>query len=383
MLSAKDDQGQTSFILSVSSQIYQAGKNLLIDIQQLTNGDSTLRDAMIFPKGSSPDRSPLYVLCCNDICSFTWTGADHINQDIFDQPQLLHSNASREDLFGIPEQPDTLRSTTEQSISSFSPMELSPTHFGMPQTAHLKEETNTNITLQDDQSMSLEMDGKSDKKPDHSNLVNPSPSPSNNNQNLPLKESKIKQIVTKHSQFIGSSIKLLVENKRDEARNVEAFTQKLLNKSDGSSSNESDLSGESLTVTADELGDKLKLDPYVTDWLKKQPPNDDDPLLVLTYRNGFVNFGNFEQNKVLITNSLLSKGAQQVKGDVFHFSKWEILNDACSAMRFEIPWAFYSNYNPIIINGYQLGQEITIESTVIAFYSESKLQQIPYEFFRV
>lgn len=53
-------------------------------IQQVANGDASLRDAMIFPPGSSPDQSPLYVLCCNDTCSFTWTGSEHINQDIFE-----------------------------------------------------------------------------------------------------------------------------------------------------------------------------------------------------------------------------------------------------------------------------------------------------------
>jgi hypothetical protein len=36
--------------------------------------------SMIFPEGSNPDNSPLYVVCCNDTCSFTWTGAEHINQ---------------------------------------------------------------------------------------------------------------------------------------------------------------------------------------------------------------------------------------------------------------------------------------------------------------
>lgn len=35
---------------------------------------------MICPPGTNPDDSPLYVLCCNDTCSFTWTGAEHINQ---------------------------------------------------------------------------------------------------------------------------------------------------------------------------------------------------------------------------------------------------------------------------------------------------------------
>lgn len=35
---------------------------------------------MVCPSGTNPDDSPLYVLCCNDTCSFTWTGAEHINQ---------------------------------------------------------------------------------------------------------------------------------------------------------------------------------------------------------------------------------------------------------------------------------------------------------------
>ncbi|XP_050433400.1 E3 ubiquitin-protein ligase UBR5 isoform X2 [Adelges cooleyi] len=40
--------------------------------------------SMIYPTGSNPDYCPLHVLCCNDTCSFTWTGAEHINQDIFE-----------------------------------------------------------------------------------------------------------------------------------------------------------------------------------------------------------------------------------------------------------------------------------------------------------
>lgn len=84
MLCAKDAQGQTPFMLSIASRAYQAATILFNIIQQVANGDATLRDAMIYPTGSSPDQSPLYVLCCNDTCSFTWTGADHINQDIFE-----------------------------------------------------------------------------------------------------------------------------------------------------------------------------------------------------------------------------------------------------------------------------------------------------------
>lgn len=84
LLCAKDAQGQTPFMLAVSSRAYQAGKILFNTIQQISNGDNSVRDSMIFPTGTSPDHSPLYVLCCNDTCSFTWTGADHINQDIFE-----------------------------------------------------------------------------------------------------------------------------------------------------------------------------------------------------------------------------------------------------------------------------------------------------------
>ncbi|XP_022162662.1 E3 ubiquitin-protein ligase UBR5 isoform X4 [Myzus persicae] len=40
--------------------------------------------SMVYPTGSNPDYNPLHVICCNDTCSFTWTGAEHINQDIFE-----------------------------------------------------------------------------------------------------------------------------------------------------------------------------------------------------------------------------------------------------------------------------------------------------------
>lgn len=39
--------------------------------------------SMIYPTGSNPDYNPLHVICCNDTCSFTWTGAEHINQVIY------------------------------------------------------------------------------------------------------------------------------------------------------------------------------------------------------------------------------------------------------------------------------------------------------------
>lgn len=83
-LSTKDAQGQTPFMLAVTSRAYQAGLILFNVIIEISKGDAVDRDSMIFPPGSAPHQSPLYVLCCNDTCSFTWTGADHINQDIFE-----------------------------------------------------------------------------------------------------------------------------------------------------------------------------------------------------------------------------------------------------------------------------------------------------------
>lgn len=84
LLSAKDATGQTPLMLAVSVRAYQAALILFDAIRKIANGDATIRDSMVFPAGSSPDQSPFYVLCCNDTCSFTWTGADHISQDIFE-----------------------------------------------------------------------------------------------------------------------------------------------------------------------------------------------------------------------------------------------------------------------------------------------------------
>ncbi|XP_037950085.1 E3 ubiquitin-protein ligase hyd isoform X2 [Teleopsis dalmanni] len=84
MLSARDAQGQTPFMLAVYCRAYEAGLILLNTILSIVEKDQTAKDAMIFPAGSPPDQSPLHVICYNDTCSFTWTGADHINQNIFE-----------------------------------------------------------------------------------------------------------------------------------------------------------------------------------------------------------------------------------------------------------------------------------------------------------
>ncbi|XP_011879183.1 PREDICTED: E3 ubiquitin-protein ligase UBR5 isoform X1 [Vollenhovia emeryi] len=83
LLTAKDAQGQTPLMLAVSVRAYHAAL-ILLDTIQRVGKDAKDISAMILPADASPDLSPLFVTCCNDTCSFTWTGAEHINQDIFE-----------------------------------------------------------------------------------------------------------------------------------------------------------------------------------------------------------------------------------------------------------------------------------------------------------
>lgn len=94
LLMARDAQGCTPFMTAVCGRAYHAAL-LLLDAAQrvlqesvgVSGGEGSARRAlqnMLYPPGSAPDDSPLHVLCCNDTCSFTWTGAEHINQDIFE-----------------------------------------------------------------------------------------------------------------------------------------------------------------------------------------------------------------------------------------------------------------------------------------------------------
>uniref|UniRef100_A0A8C7DH14 E3 ubiquitin-protein ligase UBR5 n=1 Tax=Oncorhynchus kisutch TaxID=8019 RepID=A0A8C7DH14_ONCKI len=90
LLSAKDARGMTPFMLAVSGRAYPAAITVLEAAQKMAKvGDPGMTEKveadsvfmeMICPTGTNPDDSPLYVLCCNDTCSFTWTGAEHINQ---------------------------------------------------------------------------------------------------------------------------------------------------------------------------------------------------------------------------------------------------------------------------------------------------------------
>ncbi len=101
LLSHKSADGLTPFMYAVSLRAYEAGLILLdTALKMRTNLTQTLlkssqlnnlsykRDLlftnMIFPLGSRTDQSPLFVICSNDTCSFTWTGDNHITQDIFE-----------------------------------------------------------------------------------------------------------------------------------------------------------------------------------------------------------------------------------------------------------------------------------------------------------
>ncbi|GFU25773.1 e3 ubiquitin-protein ligase UBR5 [Nephila pilipes] len=91
LLTARDAQGCTPFMSAVTGRAYPAALVLMdtfLRLAQEVSRDAESRQKfmqpMIYPKSALPDDSPLHVLCYNDTCSFTWTGADHINQDIFE-----------------------------------------------------------------------------------------------------------------------------------------------------------------------------------------------------------------------------------------------------------------------------------------------------------
>lgn len=87
LLSARNAEGLTPFMQSVRGCAYQASLLLLDTCKRLTakdDSDRTVFMSLIYPPGSTLDSSPLQMLCCNDTCSFTWTGREHIKQDIFE-----------------------------------------------------------------------------------------------------------------------------------------------------------------------------------------------------------------------------------------------------------------------------------------------------------
>jgi len=92
LMCAKNSQGFTPFMLAVNGRAYAAAIHLFQVAQKIARNlhptdheqQKKVFMSMIFPRGSNLDDSPLHVICCNDTCSFTWTGSEHINQDIFE-----------------------------------------------------------------------------------------------------------------------------------------------------------------------------------------------------------------------------------------------------------------------------------------------------------
>ena len=86
----RDADGYTPFMLAVCRRAYPSAlflfdvaKEFATDSEsKIVNQDRLL--SMICPADTSGMSSPLYLLCCNDTCSFTWTGTKHIRQNIFE-----------------------------------------------------------------------------------------------------------------------------------------------------------------------------------------------------------------------------------------------------------------------------------------------------------
>jgi E3 ubiquitin-protein ligase EDD1 len=88
LLSFRNLEGQTPFMSAVHSRAYQSALILFeyaLKISQHESSSQNLLLRMIYPSTSTnSDSSPLFTLCTNDTCSFTWTGEEHINQAIFE-----------------------------------------------------------------------------------------------------------------------------------------------------------------------------------------------------------------------------------------------------------------------------------------------------------
>uniref|UniRef100_A0A915EF78 E3 ubiquitin-protein ligase UBR5 n=1 Tax=Ditylenchus dipsaci TaxID=166011 RepID=A0A915EF78_9BILA len=92
LMKERDNNGYTPFVAAVQNRAYTAASLLWAMIEEYADtsmnlsmdvDDSSITDA-IMPYGSRPDDSPIFILCYNDTCSFTWTGDEHVNQDIFE-----------------------------------------------------------------------------------------------------------------------------------------------------------------------------------------------------------------------------------------------------------------------------------------------------------
>ncbi|CAD5229165.1 unnamed protein product [Bursaphelenchus okinawaensis] len=82
LMKQKDIHGHTPFYSAVHLRAYSAAVILWHKVRDLKlhETDSLTKICM----NNTGVDSPLFILCYNDTCSFTWTGEEHINQDIFE-----------------------------------------------------------------------------------------------------------------------------------------------------------------------------------------------------------------------------------------------------------------------------------------------------------
>jgi len=90
MLSQRDISGYTPFMYALSLHNFPAASILLdcaLDQMSQLPEEEALKAfrLMIYPEDHhNKDDNPLHMLCSNDVCSFTWTGKNHIKQVIFE-----------------------------------------------------------------------------------------------------------------------------------------------------------------------------------------------------------------------------------------------------------------------------------------------------------
>uniref|UniRef100_A0A7E4ZWY5 E3 ubiquitin-protein ligase UBR5 n=1 Tax=Panagrellus redivivus TaxID=6233 RepID=A0A7E4ZWY5_PANRE len=85
LLHQRDVNGHTPFISAIQNRAYAAAIAIWNQMRALYGELS--RDeftAKVYNPLQHYDDSPLFILAYNDTCSFTWTGDEHINQDIFE-----------------------------------------------------------------------------------------------------------------------------------------------------------------------------------------------------------------------------------------------------------------------------------------------------------
>uniref|UniRef100_A0AC34RRG3 E3 ubiquitin-protein ligase UBR5 n=1 Tax=Panagrolaimus sp. JU765 TaxID=591449 RepID=A0AC34RRG3_9BILA len=85
LLHIRDIYGHTPFICAVQHRAYEAACAIWETMTKYYNNLSVADFTNeVYNPMIHTDDSPLFIVCYNDTCSFTWTGDEHINQDIFE-----------------------------------------------------------------------------------------------------------------------------------------------------------------------------------------------------------------------------------------------------------------------------------------------------------